>query len=294
MKTNNLTYKTNKVYKGHKIFVSIRLNDECKNGHEDFAITATIYEAGKPLNDRNMIMGGCCHEEILKAYPEFKIFVDLHLADSTGAPMYAIENGYYHMTNLDNDNSKAITMDYLRISENEYNQIKDLDKLQFTCKLFSLGIVDRWKREADEAIKILEGLTGNEFESKATKKAVEPLKREELKELEIREKTGYYLPETIEQRKAKFKIDAANKIIKGLEADRDRVIQKANDEFNVKIFVLNSGLSIENFIYYNHTNKGVFNWLGYKPQIKKDDLLKLSNITENIPTGIIFELSTNK
>ena len=86
--------------KGNPMYISIRLDDQCKNGHQDFAITATIYEKGKPQTDRNMIAGGCCHEEILKAHPELKIFVDLHLCDYSGAPMYAEENGFYHLRRM--------------------------------------------------------------------------------------------------------------------------------------------------------------------------------------------------
>ena len=97
MKTNSLKYSTRKVVGNKDITVNIRLNDECKNGHQDFSITGEIYQAGKPRNDRNMIMAGCCHEEILKYFPQFKIFIDLHLCDYKGIPMHAAANMHYHM-----------------------------------------------------------------------------------------------------------------------------------------------------------------------------------------------------
>lgn len=38
---------------------------------------------------------GAAHEDILRKYPKLKLFVDLHLADDSGAPMYAARNGFY-------------------------------------------------------------------------------------------------------------------------------------------------------------------------------------------------------
>lgn len=43
---------------GNSMRIKIRLNDECKNGHQDFAITADVWEKGKPKTDRYCIMGG--------------------------------------------------------------------------------------------------------------------------------------------------------------------------------------------------------------------------------------------
>ena len=103
MKTNNLIHKAQKSkidYFGTKadIIVKISLNDECKNGHQDFAITADIYKAGY-RSDRYFLAGGCCHDDIIKYFPEFKIFIDLHLCDFEGSPMYPSANGFYHLKN---------------------------------------------------------------------------------------------------------------------------------------------------------------------------------------------------
>ena len=93
MKRNYLHFRAEKKLGDKIIEVEVRLDDECKNGHADFGITGIVYNKSK--SERNIIAAGCCHKEILKAFPELKCFVDLHLSDSQGTPMYAVENGYY-------------------------------------------------------------------------------------------------------------------------------------------------------------------------------------------------------
>lgn len=100
--TNRLCHTVSKRYiqagTTFEINVKILLADDCKNNICDWSITADIYEQRK--NGRFVwCAGGCCHEEILKRFPQFKMFVDLHLSNHYGAPMYPVENGFYHITN---------------------------------------------------------------------------------------------------------------------------------------------------------------------------------------------------
>ena len=79
METNGLIYKVEKIYIENgttfKMKVNIRLNDECKNNICEWTITADIYE--KQGDGRYVYCcDGCCHEEILKHFPQFKRFVD--------------------------------------------------------------------------------------------------------------------------------------------------------------------------------------------------------------------------
>lgn len=163
--TNRLFYTVSKRYiqagTSFKIDVKILLADDCKNNICDWSITADIYEQHK--NGRFVwCAGGCCHEEILKRFPQFKMFVDLHLSNHYGAPMYPVENGFYHITN----SSKETAINYLRITETEYNLLYQAeDKQYFKYLLYTLGIVERWKRESNEALKKLEELTGQTWEN---------------------------------------------------------------------------------------------------------------------------------
>ena len=69
--------------------VQVRYDDQCGNGHNSFAITAW----GKD-------MGGCCHDEVVKAFPHLKPFIKWHLTSSDG-PMHYIANTVYHASNKD-------------------------------------------------------------------------------------------------------------------------------------------------------------------------------------------------
>jgi hypothetical protein len=112
-------------------------------------------------------MGGCCHKEILEVAPELQLFVDLHLCDFRGYPMYYIDNGYYHLHNK----PKEWAEEYLRLKEGEY----DLLKTATNMHEFEHILVDKlannlvWEDLGRRGVKLLESLTGNTFVSKATK-----------------------------------------------------------------------------------------------------------------------------
>lgn len=124
--TNDLRHTIDTQDKNGNIMrIRIRLNDECKNGHQDFAITADIWEKGKLRTDRYWIMGGCCHEEIIATRPDLKIFVDLHLCDYKGIPMHAVENGFYHLREGFNDAKRQKTKANLLVSGNLNSKRKE-------------------------------------------------------------------------------------------------------------------------------------------------------------------------
>lgn len=93
---------------------------------------------------------GCIHDEILKHFPEMNDIISLHLSDTDGIPMYAVENGYYHYTN-GNDYKT-----YLRLSDKDINRLKEMEansganKDTFTA--FVKTMLPKWKREADAVI----------------------------------------------------------------------------------------------------------------------------------------------
>jgi hypothetical protein len=284
--SNDLRYSTSKVIGKEHIYVKIRLNDEYKNGHQDFAITGDIYRAGKPKTDSNHIAGGCIHDDILKAWPEFKIFVDLHLCDCNGIPMYAVENGFYHMNDVGSAMSKERFCEYYRITPEQYDSLKTAqNKLQFALALQSLGILEQWDADAKKGIEILEGLTETKFINDSKKSQYHAPTPEQLQEEEEKQRTGYYTPEA----KAAREQEKIDKLLAELAAQRDKAIQKHFLEFEVKKQVLLTGgtAALNNCIFYNHSNTLTFNWRSYDmlPQETVDDII--NRLT--LPKGIKVE-----
>lgn len=84
-KWKNITHHGDK----RKMRVFVRYDDSCKNGHNSFAITAEI----ATLSGR-VEQCGCCHDEVVKHFPEFKRFLKWHLMSSDG-PMHYFSNVVY-------------------------------------------------------------------------------------------------------------------------------------------------------------------------------------------------------
>lgn len=152
--------------------VVVKLDDECKNGHQDFSITGTEWEKGRAHIDRNMIHGGACGDDIASRFPKFEKFNRLHLCDYNGIPMYPVNNGMY----LIKRKSKKDFCSYYRIPENHYDILKDcINEREYLYYLYELGIIDSWKAEATEAIKILEEWTGEKFVNTSTRSQLEKI-----------------------------------------------------------------------------------------------------------------------
>ena len=270
--TNRLSYTASKRYvqggTAFEINAKILLADDCKNNICDWSITDEQRKNGRFV----WCAGGCCHEEILKRFPQFKMFVDLHLSNHYGAPMYPVENGFYHITN----SSKETAINYLRITEMEYNLLYQAeDKQYFKYLLYVLGIVERWKRESNEALKKLEELTGQTWEN--------PYKPENER---------YYRPEAVQARKDEEKRKAYEKKRAEIINDCKKKQQKAENEKRVMLAVLDAGLSVNNVIYYDHSNELVFNWKDYETKVTENDFNKfVSSVNRSLlPAGITFKM----
>lgn len=296
MKTNKLSYTESITYvkngTTYRINVKIQLADECKNGVCSWSVTAEIYEKKRNGHTVN-VAAGCCHDEILKRFPQFSKFVALHLCDCYGAPLYAVENGYYFMSR----EPKEKVIDYLRITEEEYNMLHQaLDEQYFKYLLYTLGIVARWNKEAKAAIKQLEVLTGEEWENpyeyNKERKHIKAFTDEEAAEMNKRIDAGYYTPKAMQERKEGAIRKANEKKRAEIIANYEKKVSKMEEEKTVMLYILDLGLPADNVIYYDYKKEAVFNWLDYKDKVSQADFVDFVNGVDysRLPEGVTFSI----
>ena len=296
MQSNNLTYAKSLTVNGYIYNVKIRLNDECKNGHQDFAITGNIYRIER--NGRRVWeSGGCLHDMIVDKFPQFKIFIDLHLCDYNGVPIHCIANMFYHIkqgfnsTPVNNPNFKDKFCKYYRITGEQFDSLAiSENKVQFAMQFSTLGILQQWEKQAKEAIEILEQLTGKTFVNDSVKSNyIAPTEAEILEEIE-KQKNGYYTPEQRAQRELQ-KIDAE---FQKLYNEYQKDIAKCTEEYEVKkqVLMVGGAIALQNCIYYNHSKTVSFNWRGYS---NLDETFVLDIISKlQLPEGVTAEISKKK
>ena len=288
MKTNNLTFNCSKVAAdGTQFDIKLRLNDECHNGHQDFAITGTSYEAGKIKCERNSLCSGAMGDTIAANFPEFAIFNRLHLCDFDGAPMYALSNGYYHLKRM----QTAEFCEYFNCTPAERNTfVLAENEAHFAILLNASDVPARWKADAAAAIKLLEKWTGDTFTNDSTRRNFIAPDAAAVAQHACKVAEGYYTPEAKKQRDTDAQDAARAAQFAAIEKERDDTTAKANEKYNVKHAVLSAGLSLDNFIYYDHTKEGVFNWKDYGEKITPEQLAAAALVVE----GVTFKLSNNK
>jgi hypothetical protein len=310
-KTNTLRHSIVEGNSNRIVDIRIRLDDECKNGHEDFSITANIRER----NARGVMVdagGGCCHELILSLRPELKPFVDLHLSTWQGVPMHCASNAFYwlaghlglsyvehHGSNGSDAKSKEdclrIFRDHVRCTGDELPALlecRSADELSIAFE--DLGIVDRWKNEADAAIKQLELWTGKEFESEATRGHWLPVTIATRELVAERRASGYYSAEAIAARDAEKAAAMKAKKRAELLTAHDKTVRKAEKKLEVELFVLDNFGTKVNCIYYEHSNELAVNWSSTCKLVTKEEFDHMVEVfktfrTANLPEGVKLE-----
>lgn len=81
-----------------------RFDDNCRNGHNDFAITGEIWRSthdGRKVG-RDCESCGCVHDDIAKRFPEVAHVIKWHLTGEAG-PMHYVANTVYLAGNRDHN-----------------------------------------------------------------------------------------------------------------------------------------------------------------------------------------------
>lgn len=297
MKTNSsLRWNPVRVYHEegnvYKICANVSLDDDCNNMHADFSITADVYEKRKN-GHWAWVSGGCQHDLISRLFPELKRFIPLHLCSHDGAPMHPVENGTYFILNSPETTANG----YLRLSDGELSKLNAAaeDRVYFKYMLFHLGIVARWKQEADNFIAFLEEKTGVKWENPYTPDQERfrlTISEEEKRDIEQKIRQGYYTPEAIAKRREDEKRSLAEKKRNEiLERYSDKEL-KARNERDIMLCILDSGMTTDNVIYYPSLNKVVFNWKDYDAKITQEQFVDFVNSVDysKLPDGVEFSI----
>jgi hypothetical protein len=286
-----MKYKISKTFNNEFIIVTISLDDDCKNGHHDFSITGSTYEAGKPLIDKYSISGGCIHDQINAAFPGFKQFIDLHLSDYDGVPMHAVANMHFHLhqgfNNVKPNNPAfpAKYCEYYRIQPVEFDYLKvaesKTDGDLFHYLLETLPIRARWKTQAEKAIKELEKLTGEKFVNTSTRSNYKNFDSEKVEEIRVKIDQGYYSPDARAERENELKIKNKNEYFNKLDNNLKEMILKEKKEISIKkqLYELGGMHFVDNVIFYSHGNEIKCNWKNYGDQLTETEI---KTVYENV------------
>lgn len=300
--TNDLRHSITVTNGKEKTVIKIRLNDECKNRHEDFSLTADIYEhRNGGWQDAG---GGCCHEHILKLRPDLAPFAMLHLCTWEGVPMHSAANAFYWFAGFNGglgqqyhggsgregklpDKCRRFFAEHIHATEEQVAQIVDMQprsEIELRAVLEDLHFPEQWKGEADAAIAMLESWTGKHFASQATRGRWQQVSVEQRAEIARRRAEGYYEPAKVAQRDAEKAAQAKAAEIAKIKADLAENLGDLERKAQVALYMAERYFPrFKNFIYYDHTNELAVNWSTTEKLITREEF-----------DGIVAELDASQ
>lgn len=238
----------------------LRLDDECKNGVCDFhyRVEKECYSKGH----WEFYYSGGDIDFVKKFFPAVVPYLDLDNCNFEGKFTYTIENGSYYLKKLD----RSKVMDIFHINEEEYHKLlmasEEKDFLAY--QLNALGILERWKKHADEFITLLERMTGDIWVNPYAGKPVPfdgcVLTEQQIAEIEEKISQGYYSEENLLSRKVeRHNGKVANKKAETIKF-YDTQMETLKREKEVAVSILDAGILSTNYIFYSFKNEVVFNW----------------------------------
>lgn len=293
MKKNELKYKeTKKIGENTFIDVEIGLRYIKENGYSYFYAVGDVYELKRAR--KKIISSGCIHEEILKYFPEFKTFVQLHGNSSYGMPMHMISNIKFA---IDNNEIDTICC-YLGISDVMAKELicwgEEIDYLKYFLE--ENDIIYHLRSKANKAIKMLEELTNDEFENPDVLGLYDydPLNNDTKEKIKKMHENGYFTMDNVIKRRDE-KIKELN--LKFLEKEKmklEKEKREIDNEIKVLEYLCDEGISLINHAYLRSVNVLAINlYKNRENAMSEEDYTRfLDNVDySKLPTGIEFEFN---
>lgn len=293
MKKNELKYtETKQIGKNTFIDVEIGLRYIEANGYSYFYATGEKYNLNSGI--KNVFDSGCIHDEILKYFPGFKIFVNLHGNDSYGMPEYMLSNLKFE---IDNGKIAAIRRT-LGISEEKAKEItcwgEEIDYMKYFLE--ENDIIYHFRSKANKAIKMLEELTGNEFDNPDILGIYDyiPLSKDAKDHIKKLHEKGYFKMDNVLKRRnekiREIQMQRLESEKKRLESEKKEI----DNEIQVLQYLFDKGIKTDCHAYLRSVNilsinllkhgDGVMTENEFKDFIKSVDYSKL-------PENISFEFN---
>jgi hypothetical protein len=293
MKKNELkSTETKQIGKNTFIDVEIGLRYIENNGYSYFYATGEKYNLNGGI--KNVFESGYIHDEIVKYFPEFKIFVNLHGNSSYGMPLHMLSDTKFA---IDNNKIDAICRT-LGISEEMAKEIicwgEEIDYIKYFLE--ENDIIYHLRSKANKAIKMLKELTGNEFDNPDILEIYDyiPLCKEVKDRIKNLHEKGYFIRDNVIKRRnekiREIQLQKLESEKKKLESEKKEI----DNEIQVLQYLFDRGIRIDCHAYLRSVNilainllkngDGVMTEKEYKDFIDSIDYSKL-------PKNISFEFN---
>lgn len=293
MKKNELEYtETKKIGKNTFIDVEIGLRYMEANGYCYFYATGEKYNLNGGI--KNVLDSGCIHDEILKYFPEFKIFVNLHGNASYGMPTYMLSDLKFA---IDNNKIDAICRT-LHISKGMAKEIicwgEEIDYMKYFLE--ENDIIYHLRSKANKAIKLLEKLTGDEFENPDILGIYDytPLCKEVKDRIKKLHEKGYFIRDNVVKRRNEKIREIQMQRLESEKIKLENEKKEIDNEIKVLEYLFDRGIRFDCHAYLRSVNilsinllkpgEGLMSENEYKKFIDRVDYSKL-------PKDIKFEFN---
>lgn len=293
MKKDELKYKeTKQIGKNTFIDVEIGLRYKKEDGYSYFYAIGDVYELKR--GRKKIISSGSIHEEILKYFPEFKTFVQLHGNYSYGMPVYMLSNLKFA---IDNNEIDTICV-YLDISDVMAKELicwgEEINYIKYFLE--ENDIIYHLRSKANKAIKMLEELTGNEFENPDVLGIYdyEPLNNDTKEKIKKMHENGYFTMDNVIKRR-NDKIREINlKILENKKIKLEKEKREIDNEIKVLEYLCDEGISLNNHAYLRSVNVLAINLYKNRENAMSEEDYKrfLDNVDySKLPKRIEFEFN---